>query len=282
MNLLDIPSRRMERGFKHGNQYKYLDSTESKTSMNSSYTDLFEASDIVIRDEYEGSAQEFPYGPNVVTTNLQQCKRKMIYPYYKMLSLIAWRPFASNAVRFQCFWSVINMIYPLIVIAVLMTWYVARVVTCQARFTMDQDQPLQKTTVQPFTSISPSLNQTNWSSLLPSWRMNKSDRFARDIGPSGRTNCHHLFGSYIVPDFLYFIAYIIGLYHFRFQDCEGLYALMEKVYLQSSNPEQITRMLRLSLYIGFGWLLMVTGLSVFFHYVFGLMATTGFHDCRPM
>ena len=41
-----------------------------------------------IRDEYEGSAQEFPYGPNVVTTNLQKCKRKMIYPYYKMLSLV--------------------------------------------------------------------------------------------------------------------------------------------------------------------------------------------------
>ena len=32
--------------------------------------------------------QGLPYGPNVVTTNLQKCKRKMIDPYYKMLSLV--------------------------------------------------------------------------------------------------------------------------------------------------------------------------------------------------
>lgn len=32
-----------------------------------------------------------------------------------------------------------------------------------------------------------------------------------------------------MPATLYFIAYVIGFYHFRVQECEGLYALMEKV-----------------------------------------------------
>ena len=85
------------------------------------------------------------------------------------------------------------------------------------------------TFLQPFTSPTPSSNWTNWSSLIPSSQVNKSHISAKDLGVADRTNCHHLFGSYIVPDLLYFIAYIIGLYHFRFQDCEGLYALMEKV-----------------------------------------------------
>ena len=33
---------------------------------------------------------------------------------------------------------------------------------------------------------------------------------------------------------MHFIAYIIGIYHFRIQDHEGLYVLMEKVSKQIS------------------------------------------------
>ena len=41
--------------------------------------------------------------------------------------------------------------------------------------------------------------------------------------------CHHLIGTYVVPSLLHFLAFAIGFYHFRIQEHEGLYALMEKV-----------------------------------------------------
>ena len=77
------------------------------------------------------------------------------------------------------------------------------------------------------TTITPISNMTNWSSLVPAQSLNATAIDPSD--PKKPTNCHHLFGTYIVPDILYFIAYIIGLYHFRIQESEGLYALMEKV-----------------------------------------------------
>lgn len=282
MNLDYIVTEKMNRGYYHTNQNYHQDSTESRASVNSSYADLLEASDVIIRDEYEGSAQELPHGGNVVTSNLQKCKRKMIDPYYKMLSLIAWRPFASNAVRFQSFWSCVNTIYPLIIITLLVGWYVARILTCQGRLNMDQLRPSTKTTSRPVTTISPTSNLTNWSSLIPAQSVNKSYSDMTILDHPQPINCHHLFGIYIVPATLYFIAYVIGFYHFRVQECEGLYALMEKVYLQSSNPQRITQMLRLNLYLGFGWLLCATGLSVYFYYVFGLAATTGIHKSQPI
>ena len=52
------------------------------------------------------------------------------------------------------------------------------------------------------------------------------------LEPSAR--CNHVFGTYIVPGIMHFIAYIIGIYHFRIQDHEGLYVLMEKVSKQPS------------------------------------------------
>ena len=40
-----------------------------------------------------------------------------------------------------------------------------------------------------------------------------------------------MFGTYIVPNFLHFFAFLIGFYHFRIKEHEGLYVLMEKVCL---------------------------------------------------
>lgn len=41
--------------------------------------------------------------------------------------------------------------------------------------------------------------------------------------------CQHIFGSYIVPNILHFMAFLTGFYHFRMADREGFFALMEKV-----------------------------------------------------
>ena len=46
--------------------------------------------------------------------------------------------------------------------------------------------------------------------------------------------CQHLITTYVIPNFLHFIAYVIGFVYFRLHDNEQLYALMEKVFLQAT------------------------------------------------
>jgi hypothetical protein len=41
--------------------------------------------------------------------------------------------------------------------------------------------------------------------------------------------CEHIVTTYLIPNILHFIAYAMGLYFFRIQDSEQMYALMEKV-----------------------------------------------------
>lgn len=41
--------------------------------------------------------------------------------------------------------------------------------------------------------------------------------------------CEHIITTYVIPNVLHFGAFIMGMYHFRFQENEQLYALMEKV-----------------------------------------------------
>lgn len=48
------------------------------------------------------------------------------------------------------------------------------------------------------------------------------------------TECTHVFSGYIVPNLLHFIAFILGLYHFRIQESEGFQALIEMVSSSSS------------------------------------------------
>ena len=41
--------------------------------------------------------------------------------------------------------------------------------------------------------------------------------------------CQHVVTTYVVPSILHFVAYMMGLIHFRVQENEHLYALMESV-----------------------------------------------------
>ena len=41
--------------------------------------------------------------------------------------------------------------------------------------------------------------------------------------------CEHIVTTYLIPNILHFMAYIMGLYYFRIQDNEQMYAMMEKV-----------------------------------------------------
>ena len=41
--------------------------------------------------------------------------------------------------------------------------------------------------------------------------------------------CEHILTTYVVPNILHFVAFFLGVYHFRIQENEQMYALMEKV-----------------------------------------------------
>ena len=43
------------------------------------------------------------------------------------------------------------------------------------------------------------------------------------------TECTHITSTYVVPNVLHFMAFLIGFYMFRIQENEGLHALIEKV-----------------------------------------------------
>lgn len=44
------------------------------------------------------------------------------------------------------------------------------------------------------------------------------------------TECTHITSTYVVPNLLHFMAFLIGFYMFRIQENEGLHALIEKVF----------------------------------------------------
>ncbi|XP_012939037.1 uncharacterized protein LOC106012012 [Aplysia californica] len=78
--------------------------------------------------------------------------------------------------------------------------------------------------------------------------------------PAHNFGCDHIITTYLVPNLLHFMAYIMGLYYFRIQENEQLYALMEKVFLQatpvqarSASQQKMIRKLRLFLVLGSVW-----------------------------
>ncbi|XP_013403742.1 uncharacterized protein LOC106169005 [Lingula anatina] len=89
--------------------------------------------------------------------------------------------------------------------------------------------------------------------------------------------CEHIITTYIIPNFLHFVAFVMGYFYFRIQDNEQLYALMEKVFLQAgpsqgkvASQSNMIKRLRLFLALGAVWVLAVMALQVLFVAVFGI------------
>lgn len=93
-----------------------------------------------------------------------------------------------------------------------------------------------------------SSNGSNWSNpsstLAPSTLGNKTETHkiislvpiltlatAGPIWKPAVTECTHIVSTYVVPNVLHFMAFLIGFYMFRIQENEGLHALIEKVFL---------------------------------------------------
>lgn len=93
------------------------------------------------------------------------------------------------------------------------------------------------TTTTP-TPVSTESNVTDGVSLdeyqvTPSYGLLQNLTTMRKIGPSEPPEaCQHIITTYVIPNVLHFLAYIMGVVHFRIQENEQLYAIMEKVCIK--------------------------------------------------
>lgn len=69
--------------------------------------------------------------------------------------------------------------------------------------------------------------------VTPSYGLLQNLTTMRKIGPSEPPEaCQHIITTYVIPNVLHFLAYIMGVVHFRIQENEQLYAIMEKVCIR--------------------------------------------------
>lgn len=69
--------------------------------------------------------------------------------------------------------------------------------------------------------------------VTPSYGLLQNLTTMRKIGPSEPPEaCQHIITTYVIPNVLHFLAYIMGVVHFRIQENEQLYAIMEKVCIK--------------------------------------------------
>lgn len=93
------------------------------------------------------------------------------------------------------------------------------------------------TTTTP-TPVSTESNVTDGVSIdeyqvTPSYGLLQNLTTMRKIGPSEPPEaCQHIITTYVIPNVLHFLAYIMGIVHFRIQENEQLYAIMEKVCIK--------------------------------------------------
>lgn len=93
------------------------------------------------------------------------------------------------------------------------------------------------TTTTP-TPVSTESNVTDGVSIdeyqvTPSYGLLQNLTTMRKIGPSEPPEaCQHIITTYVIPNVLHFLAYIMGVVHFRIQENEQLYAIMEKVCIK--------------------------------------------------
>lgn len=174
---------------------------------------------------------------NLTTTTLRKCKRQVLRPYWRLLMFIGWRGFGREYVNSGSLgWKFLNTVYPIIIILMLFYTYGYEIMACQWKLNVEKDtQKVVTTTIKPTT---PHVNLTTPGffpifSISPAEVETASKNLtgAKETYPLG---CDHIVTTYVVPNFLHFVAFVMGFIHFRVQENEQLYALMENVFLQAS------------------------------------------------
>lgn len=262
-----------------------LNELEDTVGSGSSFADIWDNTSVEIRDQDKGDF-------NATTSLLLTCKSQVIYPYFYILSLVAWRPFNIQSFRYQgcSMRKFLNIIYTLIIFVLIIFSYVSSIIACQARL----DIPLTPATKLPKSqpnshhgniNTAPTMPTTNHTNKTSTSHTSKPGIPFYTLAAPATWNpavmeCTHIFSTYVVPDILHFLAFLIGFYMFRIQESEGLHALIEKVFLLSSVPRRITSRLRFFLFGGFFIVFLGICNFILFCFAYRLESVTGFINNR--
>ncbi|XP_033760317.1 uncharacterized protein LOC117342308 isoform X1 [Pecten maximus] len=224
---------------------------------------------------------------NLTTTSLKLCKRQVLRPYWRLLMFIGWRGFGRESINSgHRGWFYLNIFYPVFIVILLLYTYVYEVVACQWKLNIHKDtQFVPTTTLLPSTTTSnttpPFIHEMTFSpaeSVIPV--ENLTSHHAHTHPPEA---CEHIITTYVIPNILHFVAYIMGMYHFRIQENEQLYALMEKVFLQATplynrsiSQQKMIRKLRLFLAVGGIWVGITLGMQGLYEWAFDFPALAFF------
>ncbi|KAG8181211.1 hypothetical protein JTE90_013177 [Oedothorax gibbosus] len=208
-----------------------------------------------------------------VPLSLRKCQRTVIAPYSCLLSFIGWRPWFYESSRTRSrFRSCFNCLYPAIVIALIMCHYVFQVLNCQGKFNIHRD--VEPSPPSPTPEEVTMHGNCTWGVMTFGCHA-RYVKSAISIVYRPQTElgyCHHIVPTYIVPSFVHFLAYAYGFYHFRMVECEQLFSLMERVFLQSHSTRGLQNALirnsRLFFIAALLWLLCQFVLEILYNFTF--------------
>ncbi|XP_066257199.1 uncharacterized protein GrlHz isoform X1 [Euwallacea similis] len=171
--------------------------------------------------------------PNSLAGILYVCKRKLLRPYMRFLSLMGLRPIVGETLEQHFIAKLFNFLFNLAVIFFLIIGYLLQYLSC---FRRDRG----------FGTISPTNNSSRSQIKAIYYQTCNSS----------------LISGLILPSLLHFAGYIYALYVFRKGDDNQLTVLIERVFIVSSqipniqiNQKHIVRTLWIFVVASFIWML---------------------------
>ncbi|XP_049525457.1 uncharacterized protein LOC119445794 isoform X2 [Dermacentor silvarum] len=202
-----------------------------------------------------------------ITYFLKICKSTILKPYSVILQLVAWRKFRKdNPTRHHLSWRIMNVLYPAIILMLLLFYAALQGLACPGRL---EFKTMQATALRNSTKIVPR-NVTP----TPDYFWDDYDDYTTtqsyEVQSLGELPlCQHRLTLYILPSLLQVIAFLYGSYMFRIIGVdEELYAIMEKVFLQSSayfTERIIITVTRRFLLAGVVWTLMQIAVQILYN-----------------
>ncbi|XP_070539286.1 uncharacterized protein [Ptychodera flava] len=213
---------------------------------------------------------------------LRRCKKQVLQPYWRLLSLIGWRAFGREIIFYSRWWKCINIIYPIFITLLLLFTYTYQVLACQGG--IDINDPSEIVTEAPLitrqsgkTVVQAPDNNSDTSSVAMTTPLQgdlltvQSTTWIQTSPANLTPHCYHIFTSHVVPDILHFMAFCLGFLIFRVQENEELNALIEHTFLQASplqtgsiTQANMIKSMRCILIFGGIWTLSTLGLHGLF------------------
>ncbi|XP_013067519.2 uncharacterized protein LOC106055683 isoform X2 [Biomphalaria glabrata] len=214
---------------------------------------------------------------NFTTNTLRKCKQLVLRPYWGLLLFIGWRGFHRESIdASKRRWRCINFMYPAVIVLLLLYTYMYEILACEWKLDIKTDskfmEPTSSTPVTTRTTKNHSHITAPMSFIQSAHPLGNN---LSSLSISQNIGCQHIVTTYFIPNLLHFLAYCLGLYYFRIQENEQLYALMEKVFLQATplqartaSQQKMIYKLRLFLILGAIWVFFTVLLQCLYVWAF--------------